>query len=100
VYFINNNMRWHDKEGRLEFSHVQGLVHTLDSRNSFVYQAGFFYEDEPLPYIKSYRLSTSYRRELHKNWLYSDITPSVTWMSEDQFRGLAALSISLEAYFY
>lgn len=98
-YFNHTNMRWRDKEGALEFSHIEGIRDIITSRDMLTHVAGVFYQEQPVPYITSYYVATTYRRRLHSDWLFAEVTPSVTWSEGSHFKGIAALSLALEVFF-
>jgi hypothetical protein len=55
--------------------------------------------EEGVWYVNNYRISTTYRRNLYKHWLYMDLTPGLDFPKTWSFRRTPFIALQFEALF-
>ncbi|MAR91561.1 MAG: hypothetical protein CML06_11870 [Pseudomonadales bacterium] len=90
---------WREEEDTLEFGQVFSLYQDITSRDAIRYQLAMFGTSLHSSKVNTYYVSADYRRRIHKNWLFMDLTPQLAFPREEDFQGVASLTLSLEIYF-
>ena len=84
------------------------LYQRLSRKASISYEGSVIGITEPESMITNYRLGIRYRRNIHRDWLFFEITPDMTWpitLSEDRTevvterRSVASIFVRLEVHF-
>ena len=84
------------------------LYQRLTKKASISYESSVNGITEPESMVTNYRLGVRYRRNIHRDWLFFEITPSINWpitLSEDRSeiiterRSVASLIFRLEVHF-
>jgi hypothetical protein len=71
----------------VDWSQAFSLFKRLDRRSSVSYEASAVGITRPDPLVTNYRLGVRYRQNIHRDWLFFEITPDITWpigLSEDR----------------
>jgi hypothetical protein len=84
------------------------LFQRRDQKSSISYEASAVGITEPDALVTNYRLGVRYRRNIHRDWLFLEVTPDISWpidLSEDRTeitrerRSVLQLIIRLEIHF-
>jgi hypothetical protein len=75
------------------------LFHDISKRRAVVYQAGVAGISEPDVHATRYLLSIRLRQQLHRDWLYFEINPRVTYPEEEDYDAVKAIIFKLEVVF-
>jgi len=71
----------------VDWSQAFSLFHRLSQKGSVVYEASAVGITQPETLVTNYRLGLRYRRNIHRDWLFFEFTPDVTFpirLSEDR----------------
>lgn len=100
-WHYNNSLqaKWQHDERMVEYSDVSTFTQWLTDRNTLFYSAGAFYQERPRPELQSYFVEVKFRRRLHDDWLFVELTPSVNWDHERDYKAQAAVNLRLEMFF-
>ena len=91
-----------------EWSQSFVLFQRLSKKSSFSYEASAVGITEPEDYVTNYRLGLRYRRSIHRDWLFFEVSPDISWpitLSEDRAevlkerRSVLAILLRIEVHF-
>ena len=71
----------------VDWSQAFSLFQRLSKKSSVSYEAGIVGITEPDSLVTNYRLGIRYRQNIHRDWLFFEITPDISWpveLSEDR----------------
>jgi hypothetical protein len=71
----------------VDWSQAFSLFQRLSKKSSVSYEAGIVGITEPESLVTNYRIGIRYRQNIHRDWLFFEVTPDVTWpveLSEDR----------------
>ena len=66
----------------VDWSQSFSLFHRLSQKGSVSYETSVIGITEPKSLATNYRLGMRYRRNIHRDWLFFEFTPDVTWPIE------------------
>jgi hypothetical protein len=66
----------------VDWSQAFSLFHRLSQKGSISYEASAVGITEPETFVTNYRLGFRYRRNIHRDWLFFEFTPDITWPIE------------------
>ena len=75
------------------------LFHNINKRKSLAYQVGARGIRDSRLYTTDYFYSVRYRQEMHRNWLFLDIIPSINHPRENDFKPVRSITLKLEIVF-
>lgn len=75
------------------------LYHTVNDRNAVLYQLSMLGDDNPKLKETAYVLLVRYRYKLHREWMYFEVTPQLSFPRTDDFRMNGSLLFRLEMLF-
>ncbi|RLT92121.1 MAG: hypothetical protein D9N14_21615 [Ketobacter sp.] len=90
---------WRDEKDTLEFGQKFSLFQDLGPRDAIGYHLGIFGNSYSHSQIDTYYISADYRRDLYKDWLYMNVVPELAFPREEDFTGVASLTVSFEIFF-
>lgn len=93
------DLRWSEEDDYLEFTESLNFTQILSRRAAINYVAGFDGKSFSGPRIENYFLFLDYRRNIHKELLYINFVPGVSFPRELDFRPNWAVTFELEFYF-
>lgn len=93
------NVQWREEYDNLEFAESAELYHILDGRSAIRYAAVAIGESASSPRMTNYILLTQYRRNIHKDIIFADLTPELRFARESNFDPRWALTLRFEVYF-
>lgn len=97
---FRNTSDWKVTRKDYKTSHGPSLLQRLndDSGLSYGFNVGTIVE-RSVWYVTNYTLSTTYRRNLYKQWIYADLTPGLDFPKEWHFRRTPFIRFRIEALF-
>ena len=75
------------------------FFHNLDDRNVFQYQLSLIGDDNPKLRDTDYLLLMRYRHKLHREWMYFEVTPQLSFPRTDTFKMNPSIIMRLEMLF-
>ena len=63
----------------VDWSQAFSLFHRLSQKGSVSYEVSAVGITQPETLVTNYRLGLRYRRNIHRDWLFFEFTPDVTW---------------------
>jgi hypothetical protein len=75
------------------------LFQRINSFKSFAYQTGYRATMVSHPSTTNYYYSVRYRQQIHSNWLYVDVIPTIHHPEENNFKPIRSITLKLEIVF-
>ena len=105
---VKNTLRWSnqleivDHLDGLEWVTALVLFHRINEKSALSYESSITGITEPYALTTDYRLAIRYRRNIHREWLFYEITPQVTWPklnNTDERHSIFSVTFRLEVFF-
>lgn len=75
------------------------VTHVIDPRQSIAFEVGTQAETRPRVRDLFYFSSISYRRDIHRGWMFFEVKPQVSFARENHYKAEPFLVLSLETLF-
>lgn len=89
----------HETTQICELSQAFTIFHTLNERTALLYQASILGLNKPRLEETAYVLLTRYRYRMHREWIFLEVSPQLSFPRADDFRLNAFLLFRLEFLF-
>lgn len=99
LFRSTSSAQWREEEDTLEFGQVLDLFYTLDQQRLLDFQFGVLGHSASNPGVDVYYLSTLYRRDLYRGWLYLNLVPQVAYPRDEDFRAITSFTAGIEVLF-
>lgn len=96
---IENAATWYDNSDELATIHGPSLFQEITDKRAISYNLKAIGTNRPTFYIKDYYASVTYRQDLHRQWIYGEITPQINWPKEKKFERVLSILFRLETMF-
>lgn len=90
---------WTDFLDYHELAHSFTLSHKLSERRAVSYNVGVNAISHPITHMTSYYASMGYRQRIHRDWLYIEASPAITFARGNNFQDERSFYIRLEMVF-
>ncbi|ATH08896.1 hypothetical protein BIY24_13350 [Halobacteriovorax marinus] len=90
---------WRESTNIVSLSTGPSYIYFLSKRRSIEYNFRFDYENKPHFYLTNLRFFINYRQKLHKDWLYYDLGPYISFSREENFKQVHGAYLKLEVAF-
>jgi len=90
---------WTDFLDYHELEQVFTLYHDITDRRAVSYNIGVYGITEPTTHAVRYYASIGYRQRIHREWLFIEVSPAVTFEKENDFKSERSLMLKLEMVF-
>lgn len=90
---------WSDHDQQYNFEQSFFLFQGIDENNAMSYEAGVFGASQPNSHVTAYAVGVKWRRRLHRQWLFGEVQPLLTWPEDQSFRPTTSILFRLEAVF-
>lgn len=90
---------WTDFLDYHEIGQTFTLYHELSDRRAASYNIGSYGISQPRAHLVGYYASIGYRQRIHRDWLFIEVTPAITFDRENQFKSERSLMLKLEMVF-
>lgn len=68
----------------------------ISNRSAMLYQLAFFGDTEDFSKVTNTVVSVSYRRKIHKHYLFAELTPEIGWPRENDYEITPAITLLFE----
>lgn len=100
LFRFRNSIDWRISKKTFDTGHGPSLIHQLSDNDALSYSATASTSIlNGVWFLSNYRLSTTYRRNIYKQWLYLDLTPGLDFPKLWAFRRTPFILLQLEALF-
>jgi hypothetical protein len=90
---------WSDHDQSFYFEQSFVLFHPIDESHALSYGASVYGQSQPNSHVTNYALSTTWRTRIHREWLFLDVQPGLSWPESDSFHVTPSILLRLEAIF-
>ena len=90
---------WKEQTHYVDLSQLLILVHQYDKRTAFSYEVGVFGITQPAVHATNYRLLAHYRRNIHKQWMFLELSPQILFFKDEDFNPQRAIYVNIEFVF-
>ncbi|MDH5301253.1 MAG: hypothetical protein OEW58_07830 [Gammaproteobacteria bacterium] len=96
-YFrITNLSTWLRETDNIDMAQTFTLFHDISSGRLLSYYAAAYGASRPEKQITAYALGIDYRQDLHRHWLFLDISPQALYPLQTNFKLVPSITVSLE----
>jgi hypothetical protein len=100
LFRFRNLADWKITAHKFTTSHGPSILHRFTENDALSYATNLSSTvDNGVWYVSNYRLGVTYRRNLYKQWLYSDLTPGLDFPKMWHFRRTPFILLQIEALF-
>ncbi len=100
LFRFRNLADWKITSHEFTTSHGPSILHRFTENDALSYATNLSSTvDKGVWYVSNYRLGVTYRRNLYKQWLYSDLTPGLDFPKLWHFRRTPFILLQIEALF-
>jgi len=75
------------------------LYHELTDRRAVSYNIGSYGISQPRTHLVRYYASIGYRQRVHRDWLFIEVSPAITYERDNNFKSERSLMLKLEMVF-
>jgi hypothetical protein len=93
------DFRWREEEDTLELRESLNLTYILNRRSAINYAVGFNGHSWSHMLVDTAFVFADYRRNIYRELIYVNVTPSISFPREQDFRSNWAISVEVEFYF-
>lgn len=90
---------WSDHDQQFSFEQSFFLFQGINARNAMSYQLGVFGVSQPNSHVTDYAVGIKWRHRLHREWLFAEVQPLLTWPEDQHFRPTTSILFRIEAVF-
>jgi hypothetical protein len=99
LFRASSNATWLKDTKNFDLRQDFSLYHTLNDRTALLYQASVLGITNPQAQVMDYVVLMLYRRRIHKDWVFLELSPQLHFPRERNYRLSTALSMRLEMLF-
>ena len=99
LFRASSNATWLKDRKNFDLRQDFSVFHTLDDRTALLYQASVIGVTNPQAQVMDYVVLMLYRRRIHKDWVFLELSPQLHFPRERNYRLSPALSMRLEMLF-
>jgi hypothetical protein len=94
-----NNVSWNDQDYVILFENGPSLFHEIDKTKAISYHAHVLTHNEPDFLVTNYIISSTYRQNAYKDWLFVSLTPYLNFPRTENFHRVPGFILGLDAIF-
>lgn len=91
--------RWTHTNQYFDLNQSFAMFHTLSKRRAISYFVGAYGTSEPTTHITHYATGAAYRQMLHKDYLFIEVVPQLSYPKENNFHSEFSLLVRIEMIF-
>lgn len=91
--------RWTNEAEKFELSQIFSMYHTISKRRAVSYFAGVYGVSEPTVFATHYLLGLTYRQNIHKDYLFVELAPQISYEKTNDFHADHSITLRLEIVF-
>lgn len=99
LFRFRQKVEFSEESSGVEFDTILFFFDRVGARAGYRFLVAARGQTEPETLIRRYEASVRYRKNIHRNWLFLEIEPSLNFFWEDDYAASLGLAIVLEANF-
>lgn len=96
VFRQTSDGRYDYDDRRWELGHTYSFLSEIDAQRAINYQIGVIAETQPEVQATGYFAHAIYRRKLHKNWLFYEMTPELYYPKDANWKPSPSITLKVE----
>lgn len=88
---------WSDHDQKFDYEQSFFIFQPIDVDNAMSYQLSIFGANQPNTHVISYNIAPKWRHRLHREWLFMEIQPLLSWSEDHDFHPTTSILFRLEA---
>ena len=94
-----NKFVWQDRENELKTSHGPSIFQAIDDKQSISYNIRTRFINKPAYGITGHEVFSVYRRNLYKRWIFLELIPGISYLTENDYSRIGFFTTKLQALF-
>ena len=90
---------WSDHDQRFDFEQDFILYNPVDESHALSYGASVYGASQPNSHINDYAVSVTWRTRIHREWLFFNVQPGLSWPETASFHITPTILLRVEAIF-
>lgn len=90
---------WTDFNDYHEVEQIFSIFHELSDRRAISYHIGVYGDTDPQMHLVRYYSSINYRQRVHRDWLFVELIPAISYARDNNFKHERSLTLKLEMVF-
>lgn len=90
---------WSDHDQKFDFEQDFILYNPIDESHALSYGASVYGASQPNSHINDYAVSVTWRTRIHREWLFFNVQPGLSWPETDSFHITPTILLRVEAIF-
>jgi hypothetical protein len=90
---------WSDHDQQFTFEQDFTLFNPIDDSHALSYGASIYGESQPNSHVSDYAISVTWRTRIHREWLFFNVQPGLSWPESDSFHVTPTILLRVEAIF-
>jgi hypothetical protein len=90
---------WSDHDQQFTFQQDFILFNPIDKSHALSYGATVYGASQPNSHVTDYALSVTWRTRIHREWLFFNVQPALSWPEDKSFHFTPTILFRLEAIF-
>jgi hypothetical protein len=90
---------WSDHDQKFDFEQDFILYNPIDNSHALSYGASVYGASQPNSHINDYAVSVTWRTRIHREWLFFNVEPGLSWPETDSFHVTPTILLRVDAIF-
>jgi len=99
IFRSSSFLRYTEENKYIDMSHSFFLIHQITQNRTISYQVAAFANSKPALYATGYLINVRYRQNVHKDYVFVEVSPQVNYQKENNFDSEFSLFLRLELYY-
>jgi len=96
---LTTKATWRSTTNYFDLAQIGALYFTPESRTAYTFELGAFTPSDRSKNLSVYSVTLRARRQIHRDWLYLEITPQILYQETNGFRPVNSLMLQLETLY-
>lgn len=96
---LRTQATWSDHDQKFDFEQDFILYNPIDDSHALSYGASIYGESQPNSHINDYAVSVTWRTRIHREWLFFNVQPGLSWPETESFHITPSILFRIEAIF-
>jgi hypothetical protein len=99
IFRSSSFLRYTEVNKYFDMSQSFFLIHQITQNRTISYQVAAFADSKPALYATGYLINARYRQNVHKDFVFVEVSPQINYQKENNFDSEFSLFVRLELYY-
>lgn len=99
IFRTTSFLRYTEENEYFDMSQSFFLINQITQKRTISYQVAVFADSKPALYATSYLFNVRYRQNVHKDFMFVEVSPQIEYQQENNFDAEYSLFLRLELYY-